>query len=187
MAEIQQVTLLSINFFKIPISDWKVKKEQILSLIDLYNEDKRIDCCYSDYFMYNNRPEYMPKIIGMIADELQEFINQSGISVYPVNQWQMWSQRYINGDFHGVHNHGFGHLSAILYVEFDKDKHQSTRFYTPIPNAFTGIIDNLQPDVEEGDLILFPSTILHECPPSNCPESRTIVAFNIPIGEDVQT
>jgi len=182
--ELQQINLVSVNCYKLTIKDWENKKQKILDLIDINREDKRIDTCYSDYFTYGNRPPYMVELVSIIADELQSFLDQTGMSFYPVQEWQMWSQRYIDSDYHGVHNHGFGHLSCILYVEFDSQHHQPTRFYSPIPDGFHGIIHNLQPPVNEGDLILFPSTIPHECPPSKCSIPRTVVAFNIPIGKN---
>ena len=178
-----ELSFLTISFFKLSLSNWKELKPQIKRLVDLDLEKDRIDICYSDYFKYNNRPPYMIPFIHLIEDELLDFFNGAGMSVQTPDKWQMWSQTYKGTDSHPLHNHGFGNLSAILYLDFDKELHQPTRFWQPLPDPFFGTIKHYQPEVEEGDIVFFPSTISHECPASNSETYRSIIAFNVPIAD----
>lgn len=180
---IEQLPFFSISFYKISIPNWQERKQRIKDIVGLNPEENRIDICYSDYFKYNNRPPYLVTFVAELREELSYFLDNSGIKVEPPEEWQMWSQMYVGADSHPLHNHGFGNLSAILYLDFDKEHHQSTRFYSPLPNPFFGTVEPYQPEVNEGDIILFPSTILHECPPSYSDIPRSIVAFNIPIAD----
>ena len=125
----------------------------------------------------------MYKFIEVIQDELVGFFDSAGVLVEQPSEWQMWTQMYTGADHHPLHNHGFGNFSCILYLDYDKEKHPSTRFWTPMPDPFFGTVTHLHPEVEEGDIIIFPSTIYHECPPTNSNIPRTIVAFNVPIAD----
>jgi|TARA_B100000287_G_scaffold318984_1_gene302786 hypothetical protein len=181
--KVEQIPFFSISFWRLSLSNWEQKKEIIKELVDLKPDQDRIDICYSDFFQYNNKPPYMYKFIEVIQDELVEFFNSAGVLVEQPSEWQMWTQMYTGADHHPLHNHGFGNFSCILYLDYDKEKHPSTRFWTPMPDPFFGTVTHLHPEVEEGDIIIFPSTIYHECPPTNSNIPRTIVAFNVPIAD----
>ena len=180
---IEQLPFFSISFYKISLPNWQERKQRIKDIIGLNPEENRIDICYSDYFKYNNRPPYLVTFVAEIREELSYFFDNLGVKIAPPQEWQMWSQMYVGQDSHPLHNHGFGSLSAILYLDFDKELHQSTRFWQPLPDPFTGTIKHYQPEVEEGDIVFFPSTISHECPASNSETHRSIIAFNVPIAD----
>ena len=124
-----ELSFLTISFFKLSLSNWKELKPQIKRLVDLDLEKDRIDICYSDYFKYNNRPPYMIPFIHLIEDELLDFFNGAGMAVQTPDNWQMWSQTYKGTDSHPLHNHGFGNLSAILYLDFDKELQLSSDLF----------------------------------------------------------
>ena len=101
--------------------------------------------------------------------------------VKSLDYWQLWSQQYTQGEHHGAHNHGMMNLSCVLYVEFDEKEHLGTSFYSPFPNPYYGTIHKAQPPVKEGEIIVFPSLLLHECPVNPSKKQRTIMSFNIPM------
>lgn len=88
---------------------------------------------------------------------------------------------------HAPHNHVNSFISGILYVS---DNIVSTRFHRPIPtggyifghfndnpgmyNSAWVTINGIQP----GDLLLFPSYIVHSVPPNPSDEDRVTIAFN---------
>ena len=72
-------------------------------------------------------------------------------------------------------------ISCVLYVDFDVNEHRPTKFYAPFTNPYMGVIETVSPPVEEGNLIAFPSTLLHECPPCESSKPRTVFSFNIPL------
>ena len=101
--------------------------------------------------------------------------------VQSLDTWQLWSQRYTRGQYHGSHNHGMMNISCVLFVEFDEKEHIPTTFYSPFPNPYYGTISKAAPPVSEGDIIAFPSLLLHESPVSPSDKERTIMSFNIPL------
>ena len=91
----------------------------------------------------------------------------------------MWHQTTANGQFHGVHNHGPVGITAVLYVDFKPEIHKATTFFAPFHNYINGEVVDFMPDVEEGDVVFFPSYLPHMQEPNFTGVSRTIVSFNI--------
>ena len=55
-------------------------------------------------------------------------------------------------------------ILSFLYVDYDTEEHEATKFHCPFLESATGRNLTYQPTVREGDLIIFPSYILHEAP-----------------------
>jgi len=107
-----------------------------------------------------------------------------------------WYNCYIDGDHQERHNHcnpstANPHFSAIHYLSFDKNRHEPVTFCDPLgalrclsvelerinnPNQFC-------PEIEEGDLIVFPSYLDHFVKPSiKTPDyPRVTLSFNFHI------
>ena len=180
--KVEQIPFFSISFWRLSLSNWEQKKEIIKELVDLKPDQDRIDICYSDFFQYNNKPPYMYKFIEVIQDELVEFFNSAGVLVEQPNEWQMWTQMYTGADHHPLHNHGFGNMSGVLNLEHDPALHSSTRLQCPHLDPLFGRLTMMElPDVNEGDIILFPAALGHESTANLHDEPRTIMSFNIPI------
>ena len=76
-----------------------------------------------DYKVLNNISE---AYIGIgwcnlyIANEFTEGLSDRYNGDCPfgsLDKWQLWSQRYIDGQYHGAHNHGMMNISNVLYLE----------------------------------------------------------------------
>ena len=67
----------------------------------------------------------------------------------------------------------------MLYVEFNSAEHEATKFYSPFTEPVNGDLMEYQPIVKEGDLLIFPSSLLHEGPMNKSDHERVIVSFNI--------
>lgn len=108
----------------------------------------------------------------------------------------MWFNYYINGEYQEEHHHispspfiAPVHYSCVHYLKFDEKVHQSTVFHDPISalRAHSFEIDSnhydekWSPQVREGDLLIFPSYLVHHVqksePTPNNP--RITVAFNL--------
>jgi len=153
---------------------------------------------YSSYF------SGAPKIDNTLFSELYskdiiKFLDKIGLSKN--DGWEtklnFWYNLSTKGSHQEVHDHLGGPMpisyAAIHYVLFDKDEHASTVFYHPL----TQILKCTQPttndqlklpdykefqkllDVEEGDLIIFPSYVLHSVMPQASEKLRITTAFNI--------
>ena len=49
------------------------------------------------------------------------------------------------------------------------------------PDPYYGTINKIAPPVSEGEILTFPSILLHESPASVSDKQRTIMSFNIPL------
>ncbi len=123
-------------------------------------------------------PDYCDKIVDVITPNLQKFAEV--ISPNPVMITEMWYEKSKKGDKHSIHNHGGQGYSAVLYVKYNPEIHEPTVFYSAFRDPMKGDFLRWQPsEIEEGDLIIFPSELLHEALPNKSDEERIVVSFNI--------
>lgn len=186
--------MLYQNKFEIPfiffsIDNWEEKKSIILnSLPDYKKYEKGIDLQgptmkkspYSDYYNCPYKfPEYTDTVLSCINEELSKFslITQKDWKL--THLWFLVYEKYAN---FSVHNHGPEGWSAVLYVNFDEKEHSGTTFYSPYPSwqkDILGTYESYTPKVKEGDLVLFPSNIMHESSMNFSDKNRTIISFNL--------
>tara|TARA_B000000557_G_scaffold90308_1_gene73003 strand:+ start:595 stop:1191 length:597 start_codon:yes stop_codon:yes gene_type:complete len=194
----QSMNLFGFPIIKFTVSDWQNKKSKLLKLIDFSDTDTNFDGqpfsiieCETDYYKYQTSAPYLNQFVDILKTDLDKLVEEyteiltdryrGDCPVESVDKWQLWSQRYTKGQYHGAHNHGLMNISCVLYVEFDDKLHFPTTFYSPHPNPYYGTIDKIAPPVFEGDIITFPSVLLHESPVSQTETPRTIMSFNIPM------
>ena len=108
----------------------------------------------------------------------------------------IWFNYYIDGEYQEEHNHINPtpflppvHFSCVHYLKFDKEEHVTTTFHDPLKDlrSHSFEIDSnhyapeWSPKVKEGDLLIFPSYLVHHVrkskPTPNNP--RITVAFNL--------
>lgn len=116
------------------------------------------------------RPEharpYWDIVLPAISDPLMEFAaDLEG----RLNIDNYWFQQYETGDYHGWHRHANSMFNCVYFVELPTPQ-AATKF------KFNG--EEFTVPVSEGDLLVFPSYLLHQSAPSS--EGRkTVVAINI--------
>ncbi len=137
------------------------------------------------------------------AKDIGSFLDKAGFSKF--HPWQtklnFWYNLSLEGSYQEVHDHLGGPIpisyAAVHYVMFDKTEHVSTVFYNPLesilkslqptttdqfrPNDFRGFQKIL--DVEEGDIIIFPSYVPHSVMTQISKKLRITVSFNISVYE----
>ena len=108
----------------------------------------------------------------------------------------MWFNYYIDGEYQEEHHHINPtpflppvHFSCVHYLKFDKEEHTATTFHDPISTLRAHSFEmesnyckeNWTPKVEEGDLLIFPSYLVHHVKKSKpTPDNpRITVAFNL--------
>jgi hypothetical protein len=179
----------SVPFHLYSVDDWINNKKIILdSLPDFKNYklkksknsahgDKNH---YSDYFdNLKKPPEYSKCVLNVLDKYIKLFCDHTKESW---NLNAIWFQSYETYNNFQVHNHGIGGWSAVFYVEFDDKEHSPTTFYCPYMSSkrsMLGGYDTYIPKVKEGDLIIFPSFILHEASSNMSDKRRTIISFNL--------
>tara|TARA_B100001250_G_C19762252_1_gene773029 strand:+ start:137 stop:748 length:612 start_codon:yes stop_codon:yes gene_type:complete len=173
--------------FEVPIihyeiANWELNKKKILDALPEETEDQ---CnpddhgLYTDFFANAGRdvkelPPYGQTIISVIKPYIADFSSERRVEFT-----DMWYQKYYKGVQHQVHTHGHSGWSCVMYVEFDPEVHEPTQFYSPFKNPWNGNLETFQPPVQEGDMVIFPSTIMHEAPANRSDKRRTIVSYNI--------
>lgn len=106
---------------------------------------------------------------------------------------KIWYNIYMDGEYQEVHDHlgtslNPTHFSLIHFLSFNKDEHKPPEFRDPISQLrmLSLEFDNNKcgevyvPDIEEGDLLMFPCYLQHCVPPvkkTNYP--RITISFNI--------
>lgn len=180
--------MFHVPFDHFPAPDkFKEYKKQLLEIIDaddntthrLSPSGEPIFDLKTDFF-HNDKQRLYPKYMGIVEEALGSYLAALSENIgFPVDIQSMWYQQTKRGQFHQVHTHGAVGMSAVWYLEFDPRYHKSTTFYCPFPDPLTGDLLNNNPVANEGDLIVFPSFLLHEQEPNDSDVRRTIISFNI--------
>lgn len=110
----------------------------------------------------------------------------------------MWYNYYVNGEWQEQHDHLSGadcfitnHFSCIHFLSFDKENHNSVTFIDPLlmirSSSFemsnNNYLSKLNPIVDEGDFLMFPSYLSHEVKSGIAtPEyPRITISFNVEV------
>jgi hypothetical protein len=119
----------------------------------------------------NNRP--WVRVLGsLFGSYILEWGDNFGYSGFEVAE--MWFQQYEKNAIHNWHVHGCN-FTGVYYLELPDDA-AKTEYLDPCNFEATKTFD-----VEEGDIILFPSYILHRSPPNLSNSRKTIVSWNFNI------
>ena len=105
-----------------------------------------------------------------IVPEIKVFLDQTHTKLQDI-----WAQEYVGEADHSAHRHQIVGYSCVFYATFDPKHHTGTTIFRPFvdPNDYTNSNDIFTPEVEEGDLLVFPSWMLHMVKP------RRVIAFNL--------
>jgi hypothetical protein len=180
--------MFSVPIIHYKIENWKYFKNKILDVLppeSPENLDPKAKL-YTDFFTSStNLPNYFDVVFDIIKPYLIDFsksdenFNINLIKDNSIDFVNMWYQKYYKGATHTYHNHGHSGWSSIIYVEFDPNIHEATKFISPFNDIWTGELEYFQPPVEEGDIVIFPSTIAHEAPANISDVRRTIISYNL--------
>jgi hypothetical protein len=83
----------------------------------------------------------------------------------------IWFQQYYENDTHGWHTHG-SNFTGVYYLDLPANAPK-----TQIVNPFNQE-QILVPDIQEGDILIFPSYVIHRAPKITKHINKTIVSFN---------
>lgn len=156
-----------VHIFSVENHDyWKPKLlESIERMKDINNIQLNDEGYYLDYHLKTNRTykNLMNNILFSYINELEEIY---GSSFYRMTAY--WFHQYIQGsDFAWHHHHG--HFAIIYYVELPEVR-ESTEF-----------LNYGQFNVKEGDIIFFPTFLVHRSPKIISNKRKTIISTNLDI------
>ena len=114
----------------------------------------------------NNSRPWVQYFLPHFERNYNEFVNELGYRSFKLKD--MWFQQYEQDDTHGWHIHD-DNYTGVYYLEMP------TGPKTQILND--GEIKDLQ--VQEGDMIIFPSFLVHRAPIISDNNRKTIISFNV--------
>lgn len=173
---IKEEVIFPIKVHKLKCTNWVNKKDRLLGLVDWDNPEYKNGFQISDY--YENKRTgwpYTHDFFLILEEEFDKLLKHTDKDSLHITA--LWGQRYKEAQYMPTHTHGTTGYSAVVYVEFNKQEHFSTRFLAPY-HSVDNHLDAFSPDVEEGDILVFPSFLLHDAPPFLSKQNRTIFSFN---------
>jgi len=117
-----------------------------------WNLPKNFKRKYMDYFVLIIRP-YLNEIAKKLHSEKAVIDN-------------MWFQQYKKNGEHSWHTHGLSNFSNVYFVEL------------PSKSLATEILNVNNLNLEEGNLLTFPSHLYHRSPINKTNKRKTIISFN---------
>jgi len=172
---------VSSPFIITKVDNHKEHKETLLSYINIFNKDNKTDVSLEtmgfgddsklanvksdwnlergDYLKY-----FYDSVIQKNMKEIKEYLK--------MGQWAIengWFQQYSKGGEHNWHCHTNSQFSNCYYLELPDKEH-----LTEIKDLNGELIEF---DAKEGDMVTFPSYLLHRSKPNNG-ERKTVISFN---------
>jgi uncharacterized protein (TIGR02466 family) len=171
-------------------------REQILDIVDQcptdnkeYTEEGFLHYYNTGNFPTEEIPEFMTWVRSCVSEYAEKFLGISQREFVDLNVW-------VNSNLGGrqnphVHNNSL--ISVTYYVQIDSSKHVGLNFHNPRtpaslrkamievdPDISTPYVDPYRPaQVEQGDLLIWPSEIMHSYiqPPVDVPRITMSMNF----------
>lgn len=121
-------------------------------------------------------------IMQCIKEYIDSVYASPSLDVYITQSWANFTKPK---EFHHRHSHPNSFISGVFYVnakpkedmiKFYKERSAIFDFMPKQPNNYNS--NDVAILVETGDLVLFPSSFVHEVPPTTSEETRVSIAFN---------
>jgi|TARA_R100000482_G_C5130455_1_gene151536 hypothetical protein len=166
-------TIFQIQSIKHSIKKWNEKKLQF------QNKTKNLKFT-KNKFISSRNVEQKINLVKIFNNTFKKELDllQEKIKI-EVNVKNIWVAHYEQYQEHIIHNHGDNGLSGIIYLNYNKNVHEPTRYLMPLNDLINNnsLIYNEQ--VKEGDLLLMPSCIHHYSPFNKSKEVRSIIGFDL--------
>ena len=167
--------------FFVPMFHYRIENffEKKKLLLDLKTEPMNSDNGIStDYYTrqinnFNNR-----KLQEILSDELSMLAADMDNQHLQIKHF--WFENSTGVQQHIPHTHGSIGLSAIVYLDYIPGLHSPTFFFSNHKDFLTDSDTIFVTDfVQEGDIVFFPSSIVHYTLPSKTDQDRQVLSFNL--------
>ena len=181
----------------------KFKKIIVPKLLDTFDKepDKKAPWAYLCHTWQTDRID--SKDFEIISGDIESAIEKYLLFLQVPNvsyKYTGWFNVHDSKMYQELHNHvgGSNILSGIYYIQFDKTQHLPVSFSNPnnnflnllsshnlnMYNPVMGPYRNVDVDVDEGDVLLFPSTLDHLVTRSEkSSDKRITFSFNVSIND----
>tara|TARA_Y200000002_G_scaffold10096_2_gene8308 strand:+ start:15383 stop:15991 length:609 start_codon:yes stop_codon:yes gene_type:complete len=107
-----------------------------------------------------------PYLMNVVTDTYKNL----GYDTFKIHN--IWYQQYETGSTHGWHVHTDCQWTSVYYLDLP-DLAPKTQLVSPWDNKTI-----IKLDIQEGDVITFPSFVIHQAPKNKNNKTKTIVSFN---------
>lgn len=155
-----------------------VKKELLYKINNSYSDELKVHTqYYGDSIKrldWSKNLDYGREWIKVVKQKLEEHFDKCAKTLYyqKCHIKGMWYQQYVKNDSHGWHTHSENY-TGVYYLEFPEGA--ST---TELIDQFN-IHKKISIDCKEGDVVIFPSYIIHRSPKIEKNLRKTIISFNL--------
>jgi ectoine hydroxylase-related dioxygenase (phytanoyl-CoA dioxygenase family) len=161
-----------------------------------YTEDE--DLC-KDKVLFLNEPHVLQELVYKPFEKMiEEYNSRKNVDKIHVKKCIVesgWYTKYESNGSFGVHNHEdfsimvendiFKSSFSFIYILNDKNEANSTEFIVPSTNR-TSALDEIDysfdtgdvPEIREGTVMVFPSSLYHQVRPSKIP-GRVTISYNM--------
>ena len=144
------------------------EQEQFEHLLTETNDILRVDWNTSRF----DRSRKWLSIIGIeLYEHLGEWCKTLGYESFDVHE--IWFQQYTTGGKHAWHVHG-SNFTNVYYLDLPDDT-PKTEWIDPVTGTEYSF------DVSEGDIITFPSWLIHRAPMNSSNKLKTIISWNMDV------
>lgn len=123
-------------------------------------------------FSQNMERDWVKLIKQDLFFDIQKMFLETGFNDFKCHQ--IWFQQYFKNSEHGWHTHGCN-FTGVYYLDLPKEC-PKTILIDPYDQK-----TKINIDVEEGDILIFPSFVLHKSPKNESSNIKTIISFNIDV------
>ena len=165
---------LSSFYIVTKIKEHKKIKKKLLSLIKNIKktklvENKIVKVSHSDWRLPRNlNREYLTFFYNIVTPYMGNMAKLLNCKTWNITNG--WFQDYQKNDFHGWHVHRDCNYTNVYYLNLTNKK-DKTQIYNIVDKKIIDI------DIEEGDLITFPASLIHRSD-KLCAKNKTIISFN---------
>lgn len=136
------------------------------------NDNTNITKCDWNGYSRDNSREWVKTLMPRLTDHLLEWVNYTGFKTFIIRD--LWFQQYGIDSEHDWHIHGCN-WTGVYYLDLP-DESLKTLFKDPMnPLQVNEFL------VKEGDILIFPSFIIHKAPKNTSVKIKTIISWNMDI------
>ena len=176
----------------------KFTEDELRCLLNISMKEKGNSANHQskDFYLFDTFAEELNDIKSFCEHELERYLKEiEGIDTdrATLRITQSWLNRTKPSEYHLPHDHPNSYLSSVFYISCLPNDHinlnnrmygsfNTMRFLLKKTTAWNS--DGFRQDVTEGDLIIFPSWMMHNVDENKTDKERISLSFNtFPIGE----
>ena len=157
-----------------PFKEHGQLKQQIMDAISRQENAEHMTALNSDIIKCDwstSRYDGDREWLKLINFHLKDWCNSMGYQTFGITE--IWFQQYAKGGKHAWHTHS-NNFTNVYYVHLPEDR-TKTEWINPVTKDIHTF------DVHEGDIITFPSWVIHRAPVNDTEETKTIISWNMDV------